>query len=116
MKVIYVAGPYVADSFHDIQINIATASKTALKCWRKGWAVICPHANTAYFHTYFDDDYSAPQIMNHDLELLRRCDAIVMLPGWENSKGSRVEHELAKELGKQVFYGHDAVPYLNCGR
>lgn len=116
MKVIYVAGPYTADSHYKIQANIATAAETAVKCWKKGWAVVCPHLNTTNFQTYYDDKFDWHTIMDGDLELLRRCDAIVMITGWENSKGSRVEHEFAKDLGLPIFYGHDAVPWLNSGR
>jgi hypothetical protein len=35
---------------------------------------------------------------------LARCDAIYMLPGWENSRGAKVEHGLAVDLGFQVIY------------
>ena len=116
MKVIYVAGPYRADSHYGIQINIAAAAETAIRCWKKGWVAICSHLNVAHFYTYFDDRFGEAQIMGGDLELLSRCDAIVMIPGWEQSEGAKMEHDEAKKLGKQIFYGHDDVPWLNCGR
>lgn len=30
------------------------------------------------------------------------CDAVIMLPGWENSRGARIERRLAGELGMTV--------------
>lgn len=34
-----------------------------------------------------------------------RCDAVLMLPGWEKSKGARLELHVAQQLGLQVRYG-----------
>jgi len=42
--------------------------------------------------------------MVHDLHELLNCDAIYMLKGWEDSKGAKIEHNLAKGLGIKVFY------------
>lgn len=36
-------------------------------------------------------------------ELLRRCDGIVMLVGWEKSEGSVAEYEIAVQSGIDVF-------------
>ena len=35
--------------------------------------------------------------------MLECSDVIVLLPGWENSEGSRKEVELAKNLGIQII-------------
>ncbi len=37
------------------------------------------------------------------LPLLRYCDAIYMLRGWEKSAGARIEHEYAVKLGLVVI-------------
>ena len=37
-----------------------------------------------------------------DNAMLECSDVIVLLPGWENSEGSRKEVELAMQLGKQI--------------
>lgn len=34
-----------------------------------------------------------------DLQMLKQADAIVQLPGWENSQGARAEHQAALENG-----------------
>ena len=39
-----------------------------------------------------------------DIANLLQCEGIYMLQGWEESQGARIEHAVAKELGKVVFY------------
>lgn len=39
-----------------------------------------------------------------DLDALQQCDAIALLPGWENSKGARAELAVAEWLGLRVYY------------
>ena len=100
MKVVYIAGPYRADSPHGIVQNIRRAEAVALKYWLKGCAVICPHKNTALF------DGAAPDHvwLDGDLEILGRCDAIVMMDGWRKSKGAIAELAYAKRQGLEVVY------------
>ena len=38
------------------------------------------------------------------LSVLKRCDAIFMLPGWQESQGSKLEHEQAEADGLPIFY------------
>jgi hypothetical protein len=42
--------------------------------------------------------------MKRDLEAIQSCDALVLLPGWENSKGARAEKAVAEWGGKRVGY------------
>jgi hypothetical protein len=39
-----------------------------------------------------------------DIRLLMNCDGIYMLPGWSKSRGARLEHHVARELGFAVIY------------
>ena len=56
MPLAYVAGPYRSDSGHGIYQNIRRAEKVALKLWRLGFSVICPHKNTEHFDGACPDD------------------------------------------------------------
>ncbi len=90
VDVVYISGAYRSDSINGIYENIQKARAEAIKWWKKGYAVICPHLNTAFFDGVCHDD----TWIKGDLELVRRSDIIVMLPGWEQSEGAvREYHE-----------------------
>lgn len=40
--------------------------------------------------------------LRKDIRLLMDCDAIHLLPGWSRSRGARLEHHIARELGFRV--------------
>ena len=42
--------------------------------------------------------------LRRDLSAICECDAIAMLPGWEQSGGARIEWALAVHLGLEVMY------------
>ena len=102
MKVIYVAGAYRGGSYNSTFQNIMRAREIAQGLWYKGWAVICPHTNSLFMD---NKDGGSPEIfLPGDLEILRRCDAIYMLKGWEQSEGAMAELKLAKETGLEIYY------------
>ena len=80
--------------------NIRRAEKVAIKYWKKGYAVICPHSNTALF-----DGSSPDEVwLNGDLELIKRSDTVVMIKGWEKSIGASNEYSYAKKLKKKIIF------------
>ena len=99
MRVVFVSGPYRSDSEYGVHQNIQRAEQLALEVWRLGVACICPQKNTAYFGGVLPDS----TWLGGDLELVRRSDAVIMIPGWEASTGARHERTLAESLGIPVF-------------
>lgn len=53
----------------------------------------------------FDGDTTLPRAtyMRKDIEALLTVDAVVVLPGWEQSKGASLEVAIARELGLPVI-------------
>jgi nucleoside 2-deoxyribosyltransferase len=94
---IYVAGPYRGD----VDGNIAKARAVAAECYLAGHDVICPHMNTAKM----DEDTGLPDEfwLNTTLNLLRRCDAVVVVPDWEKSEGTHAELAYAKKVGIPIY-------------
>lgn len=99
MIVIYIAGPFRGPSAWAIEQNIRRAEELALAVWRSGMAALCPHTNTRFFQGAAADEVW----LDGDLELLRRCDAILLVPGWERSQGARAERACAIDLNLPVF-------------
>lgn len=99
MKVVFVAGPYRASTEYAVMQNIRNAESVALRVWKAGAACICPHLNTAFFGGAADDSVW----LNGAIEILRRCDAVVCVAGWQGSRGASGEVKLAKQLSIPVF-------------
>ena len=62
-----------------------------------------PHANTRYFHGTGSDSFW----LEGTMELMRRCDGVYLIDGWEVSSGSRAEKAEAEGLGLKVFTSSD---------
>ena len=39
-----------------------------------------------------------------DIQALFTCDEVYMLTNWRGSRGARIEHAIAIEMGKRIFY------------
>lgn len=103
---VYTAGRYSGD----VDNNIAIAREVAKKLWEAGHAVICPHLNTAHFEQDCTATYE--QYIEGDLNMVARVDALVMIPGWEQSPGACNEREYALSLNMPV-YEFPEVPHLH---
>ena len=99
MNLAYVAGPYRAPTEWQVKQNIEAAERVAAMLWQMGFAVICPHKNTAFFGGLCPDEVW----LRGDLVMLRRCDLVVLVPGWEASTGAQAEAEEAKRNGIPVY-------------
>lgn len=78
-----------------------------------GWHVINPHQIPAISHEGpcppgpISEDtsaHTAPCHLRADIEALVKCDAIVMLRGWEHSAGARLEMLVASQCGLPVWF------------
>lgn len=47
------------------------------------------------------------------IAMLDTCNAIVMLPGWEKSRGATLEHHVACALGFEVSYADGEAPVVD---
>jgi len=65
---------------------------------------ICPQMNTAHF-----DGIPSEIFYAGDLDILERCDAVLMAGGWERSFGARMERIHALRNNIPVFESFDGL-------
>jgi len=106
MKVIYIAGKYQGKthdgkSFAEIHGHIMAARAVAIEVWKLGAVALCPHLNS--WHMEIDCDANPETFYRGDVELVHRSDALMLVSNWRESRGARMEKELAESLGLPVF-------------
>lgn len=110
MRLLYISGPYRSDKgVNGIAQNIQKAREIARRLWLCGYAVICPHLNTGLMD---GPDIPDQVWLEGDFEMVKRCDGIVMMYGWEHSEGATAEHGVAQSNGLKIFYLPDDVVEL----
>lgn len=59
-------------------------------------------------NTVFDIDdiseYVSLRYLSKSIEAMSQVEAVIFMPGWENARGCRIEHQAAKEYGKFIKY------------
>ena len=90
--ILYVAGPMTGLP----EFNYPAFNAAATELRAKGHDVL----NPADIEN--DNDAGQPQAwdwyMRRAIAMVARADGLAMLPGWENSKGARLEHSIGRAL------------------
>ena len=87
---------------------IATRDRAIAKLQNEGYEVV---------NTYFSDEWYSRESMKErgvvqipicflakSLENMSLCHTIFFCKGWENARGCRIEHEVAKTYGVNIIY------------
>lgn len=85
---VYISGPITGIDF---------GNRFAFSCARSALE-LCGYEVVDPSEVQLDDEATWTDYMRADLKLLLDCDFIYMLEGWEDSRGARLERELAKNL------------------
>lgn len=88
MTKVYVAGPMTGHH----ELNYPMFHSTAARLRKMGFEVVSPAELNPITTPY-------REAMKNDILALVECDHIVMLEGWEKSKGATLEHHIASVLG-----------------
>lgn len=91
---LYISGPITGIENYR---RIFQGAKDALLA--KGYDVV----NPAELTEVIGDSFSYDEIMRIDLDLLERCDVLVQIPGWEESRGANIEYGYALGTEKIIL-------------
>jgi hypothetical protein len=102
VNLVYVAGPYRAETHYIVKQNIRKAEDIGVLLWAYGWVPIVPHLNTEFMN----GAYGLPDWvwLKGDLAIVKACKFIVVEGMWRYSDGTIGEIECAKENNIPVLY------------
>lgn len=104
--VVYIAGRFRAKDGWLINENVFVAEKAGRGVARLGGMPLVPHSIGAHMAGTEDDTFW----LTGTLELMRRCDLVLVLPGWEDSQGARGEIAEAERIGLPVIFPANGFP------
>jgi hypothetical protein len=91
---IYLSGPM--SGIEDFNFPAFNAEATRLRA--KGLHIVSPAEVNP------DTTMTWEQCLRADIKALCDCDAIALMPGWQQSKGAHLEMHIAHRLGLQVLF------------
>jgi hypothetical protein len=109
---VYISGPITGHDLDERRATFAAAAR-AVNGELKPSLIVNPmevHPDCNYSCDFGQLADQPPYIhtwqcwMKHDIAEMMKCDTMVLLPGWDNSKGSALEHNLAIQLGFKVLH------------
>jgi hypothetical protein len=99
MKLVAVIGPFTAATREGIVANIWRAKDVRDAVLRLGASPYCAHTLVGDLWEIIPEAIIVPALM----EGTRRCDAAILVEGWEHSPGTLREKAELERLGKPVF-------------
>ena len=104
-KRLYVAGPYSCDNVIGMLENMNRGMRKSTEKLLEGWAPFSPWLDYQYSLMLRDGEkLKVEDYYEYSLAWLRASDAMYVLKGWENSKGTLKEIEVAKSLNIPIEY------------
>lgn len=93
LPLIYIAGPFRGPTPLAVRRNVEAARDLGLRVAEAGGYPVIPHTMTSEFDKLITDEFW----LQGTMELLRRCDGIVLHPNWVVSRGAKAEYDWAQE-------------------
>lgn len=104
-KLIYIAGPYTAETREGIAENIRRAEECGKRVLLAGYVPVIPHTLSRPLnkHAELKNWQHLDWMEKFCLPLLARCDAMLLMSNWHLSKGASMEKDYAEKHGISVI-------------
>jgi len=105
MKRIYIAGPYSASNVITVLDNIREGMRLATEVFLLGYAPFVP-----FFDFHFQlmlregENLTVEDYYKYSIAWLKVSDAMLLVPGWQSSKGTKSEMEIADKMSIPIYY------------
>lgn len=107
-KLLYITGLVISDNEEETKSNINSLLQCAYKFMLRGNHVQLPRPILSYFCGIPNEDI----IGKESSEVIKRCDGIVLLEGWNYSDESIEALNIASKQGLEIIF-NEKVPYPN---
>ena len=103
MKRIYIAGPLTGLPIEYLR-NCKMMERAAATLIVLGYAPFVPSLDREIFLALDgEEEITVEMIKNYSMTWLKMCDAVLLMPGWERSKGTLAEIEEAKRRKIPIY-------------
>lgn len=102
MKV-YISLPLTGHDIEEVEANCIYCIYASGVIQRKGHTPVSP------LDVSPDPDATYAEHIGTDITALLVCEAVLFLPGWQKSKGCRLEYEAAVIYGKEMYFDLDEI-------
>ena len=105
MKRVYVAGAFSADNVLTVLDNMRRGMRLGTEVLLAGYAPFVP-----WFDYHFQlmlkegESLKVQDFYDYSMAWLEASDCVLLVPGYENSKGTNAEIKRANKLGIPVYY------------
>ena len=107
-KRVYVAWAYSADNVLGVLDNIRNGIRISTEILLAGYAPFCPWCDHSFVLALREGEHiSVQQFYDYSIAWLEVSDVMVLVPGWENSKGVNRERVIAMDLDIPIFEYED---------
>lgn len=100
-KLIFICHPYTPKNGYSMEDNLHLGALICKEVLDLGLTIISPIHHS---HSIDQQQKQDPELWYEQaLRLLKKCDVILMCPGWQNSKGCKLEYKKAIEWGIKII-------------
>ena len=108
MMRVYVAGAMSSPDPIQFLENLRRGMRVSTECLLAGYSVFSPFIDYSFFFQLRDGEkIPIDVIQNQSMAWLEVSDCVLLVPGWENSRGTAKELARAHELYIPVYYSLD---------